>query len=132
MLAVDAAKYLHAQAVVTFSEAGATGNAFIDRLPNTPDLAVGIFTGGGGRPGVNRGARYPTLEFQVRGSAASPLTAQALAQAIHDAWHGLGATLLAAGGTTIAGARCAQSAPTYIGTDDNGRHQYSVNVEFIS
>ena len=131
MLAIDAAMYLHSQGIVTFDEDGAEGNAFIEALPSTPDLAVGIFSAGGAAPEVRNALDRPALMFVIRGGS-DPRAVQMLARQIWTAWHGLTKTELAPGGVYVGLARARESEPVAQGPDESGRHRYSVTIDFIT
>lgn len=132
MLAIDAAKYLHGLGIVVFDENGILGNAFIDTLPSEPGYAVGIYSSGGAAPETRNPMDRPALQFITRSATPDPRPAEELAQRIWTAFHGLAKTELAPGGTYVGKARAAQSRPVYIGTDDNDRPRYSVNIQFVT
>jgi hypothetical protein len=131
MLALDVAQYLDTLAVVTFDASGVSGNCFLETLPHKPDLAVMVKSTGGPAPSASNPHNRPTLQFLVRGSS-DPRPAQALAQAIWTALHHLTETELTPGGTYVGHAWAMQSEPVSLGTDEQGRHEYSVNIAFAT
>lgn len=131
MLTADIAEYLDSLGIVTYDASGVTGNVFMDTLPPTPDLAVGVYTSGGRRPAVRNAVDYPNVQLIVRGTR-DPRGAHELARDIFDAFmpaRGFDRTELVAGGAVVLSARAVQSEPVHIGVDENGRHRYSVNIE---
>jgi signal transduction histidine kinase len=73
------------------------------------------------------------VRFEVRDTGIGiPREAQELAQDFWTALHGMTDTTLTAGGTLVGLCLAAQSEPVHIGTDDNGRHMYSVNFDMIT
>lgn len=129
MPAVDIAKYLDTAGILDFDETGITGNTFIDNLPAEPDTAVGIYTGSAGPPDTKTLLDRPGLQFIVR--AASSVTAYALAVSIRTALHAQ-TNLTLTSGLLVRQMTANQSRPVYIGTDENGRHQYSVNISLLT
>jgi hypothetical protein len=130
MLAADIAQYLDDENLVTVDPSGVAGNCFIDTLPATPETAVGIFSGSAGPPDAKTSLDRPGVQLQVRGDT-DPRTAFALAEALRVKLHGL-SNLTLASGTLVKLITANQSQPVYIGTDENGRHQYSVNLSCIT
>lgn len=129
--AIALARYLYAESLVTFDEVGTGGNCFLNHLPAVPNVAVMIKqTGGQYLPdGKALGYDEPTLQLLVRGTK-DPRTGAALAQSLYDALHGLYGVTLDPSGDPVRLIDCTslQSAPAHIGTDENDRHLYSLNL----
>ena len=126
MLISQIAKYLTAAAVVTFSEDTAGGDCFIEKLPQDPDAAVALIGTGGFRSDSKLGYASPTFQVLVRGAPSDPRAAEAKAQAIYDALHGLRNTTLD-DGTWLVSCFGIQSAPVHVERDARDRHLYSLN-----
>lgn len=130
-VAVAFARDASVAGLVAFDEAGVGGNCFVNRLPSAPHLAVMIKqTGGNFLPdGKALGYDEPTLQVLVRGTK-DPRSGAALAQALYDHYHGLHAVTLDPAGEAVRLIDCSslQSGPEHIGTDENDRHMYSLNL----
>lgn len=111
---------------LTFDEVGATGEIFIEHLPQSPDVVVAVVSGGGVEATSSGPWDQPEVHFQIRGDQ-DPRTALAIWQKIYSHFHGLRNKALP-DGTYLTYALAVQSAPARIGPDDNGRHQYSLNL----
>jgi hypothetical protein len=130
MLAAALATYLDSEGVVTFDPAGVTGNAFIDELPDGPEVAVSIREVPGRASEIGVAEVNNSVQVLVRGSR-SPRTAHDLAWAIYDALHGQINTTL--GSPDYYFVLCqAAHVPGSIGQDDNRRHLYSINFNLIT
>ena len=92
------------------------GTIFLAGLPSTPDEAIAIGRYGGSEADTRLPYDEPRLQFRVRGISADVRTAEARAQAVYDALHGLGMRTLP-GGTWLQLAVAAQGGPIYIGPD---------------
>lgn len=107
---------------------GATGGTiFLAALPTSPDEAIAVARYGSGESDSKLPYDEVNLQFRCRGTLEDARKAEATAQAIYDALHGLGPRALP-GGTWLQLAVAAQGGPIYIGRDTNGRHEYTVNV----
>ena len=106
-------------------EAG--GTIFLAALPSAPDEALAIARYGGTEADSRLPYDEPSLQFLVRGRRADVRTAEANAQAVYDALHGLGMRTLP-GGMWLQLAVGTQGGPIYIGPDSNGRPEYTVNI----
>lgn len=126
MIDEQLALYLQSKGLGTFDPTGVTGDMFIGLLPETPDGALAIFPTGGFQADSKLGYSMPTLQIVVRGTM-DPRPAQQRAQAVYDALHGVRNRSFTDGGTWVVSCLGMQSAPTHIGRDDNGRHEYSLN-----
>lgn len=100
---------------------------FLASLPSAPDEAIAIGRYGGAEADGRLPYDEPRLQFRVRGDAADVRAAEDRAQAVYDALHGLGMRMLP-GGTWLQLAVGAQGGPIYIGPDQTGRPEYTVNV----
>lgn len=133
MIAVALAKYLHAQGLLIYEPSRASGDAFIAQLPSSPDAAVAIVPYGG-TPLPERGSLpwdEPTLQLLIRGVPDDPIGPHTLARRLYEALQGLHDVTLDEGGADevyLAMARCLQTDPVHIGSDENRRHRYVVNL----
>ncbi len=130
-VAVALCRYLHAQSLVSFDEVGTGGNCFYNHLPDQPSTAVMVKDTGGNltQYGASLGYDEPTLQLLFRGTR-DPRTGKAFAQSIYDHMVSLHAVTLDPDGEAVRLIDCQslQSAPAHIGTDENGRHLYSLNL----
>lgn len=127
MLAAQLAQYLDDEGVGVFDETGATGNIFIETLPDSPDEAIGIYSTGGPTPEGRHPYDNQTLQIIVRGTQ-DPRTAQATAQQIYDLLHTFRDAAFVDGGVWVVGCHAMQSGPAHIGQDESRRHEYSLNI----
>jgi hypothetical protein len=120
MLDKEVAQFLHSRSggAVVFDEEGTNGNCFLGVMPSEPDTAVMIEPSGG--PALNYPS--PTLHLIVRGT-------YALAKQVFDLLTAIDGLLLG-GGTYVVG--CLGGQPAHMGTDENGRHEYSLNFQFVT
>ncbi|MEA0553760.1 minor capsid protein [Lysinibacillus irui] len=126
MLAIELAEYLHAQKLLKFDKNGASGNTFINIIPASPSEAFGIFQTGGMQSEVKLGYDRPTLQIFYRGDK-NPIATAEKVQEIYDTLHGFSHQSFIEGGSYILSCLGLQSGPVHVGTDENGRHQYSLN-----
>lgn len=105
----------------------AGGNVFVDNVPSAPNRLVAVLTEGGPEADAKLGYDSPMAEILIRSDSASPAWALDTWRALYDAIHALRHVELP-DGTMLVYALAVQSSPNRIGTDDNGRHQYSLNV----
>lgn len=102
------------------------GTIFLAALPAAPDVAIALAR----YPGGESDSRLPydevNLQIRCRGDG-DPRTAEGAAQAVYDELHGLGMITLP-GGTWLQLAVGVQGGPIYIGRDQNGRHEFTVNL----
>ncbi|MCP2261084.1 hypothetical protein LX15_004804 [Streptoalloteichus tenebrarius] len=103
------------------------GDVFLAVLPQAPDSAVAVARYGGGEADSLLGWDEPRIQVRVRGPARDARVAEARAQAVYDALHGLGPRALV-GGTWLQLVVGVTSGPAYIGRDQAGRHEYTVNL----
>jgi len=127
MLAIELARYLHDKGLVTFDQNGSQGSCFIGTIPPKPDEAVAIYHYEGLPASTVHGYDSPRLQVRVRGTE-DPRVGFQLAQSIYEALHGFEGYLVE-GGYWIVSCEGLQSGPVHIGTDQNGRHEYTVNLE---
>jgi hypothetical protein len=122
------ALYLDSVDVATYDPDGPDGNVFIQKLPQTPDAAIGIFAVGGFPASGTHGYDEPSISIQVRGAPDDPVGALTLAEAIYGALHGLHSATLPDGSRVV---RCLgiQSGPVSIGQDDQERHELTLNFQ---
>lgn len=103
-----------------------TGDTFLHRLAEQPDEALAIARYGGTESDAKLGYDAPTIQVRVRGPLADARIAERRAQDVYDALHGISDRLLA-GGTWLTSCIGTQGGPIYIGPDELGRHEFTVN-----
>lgn len=123
MFAKALAEYLHAEDILEFDAEGVSGNTFIDHLPAEPDVAIRITEVPGNEGDFKFAYDRPSVQVWIRGDG-DPRTAQAKAQEIYVALHGLAATEV---GDYEVLWMLAVGTPGSVGSDENGRYEYVVN-----
>jgi hypothetical protein len=111
---------------LNFDENGSTGEIFVEHLPQAPDIAIAVVSGGGPEASSKDPWDQPEVHFQIRGDQ-DPRTAVALWYKLYSHFHALRNHTLP-DGTYLTYSLAVQSSPARIGPDDNGRHQYSLNL----
>lgn len=91
----------------------------------TQDDCIAVILGSAGRPNRNTGA----LQFQFLIRSADPELAETKAFEIFSHFNDKSNYVI--GTTKVVFSRGQQSVPLYTGTDDSGRHIYSVNIQAI-
>lgn len=116
----------------TYRPDSTDGTIYLLQLPQTPPspevaMAIAAYPGGDGDAGL----AYDKLRFQIRcrGSKNDKTAGYRLATAVWDALQGMGSRYLP-GGTWLVQALGVSSGPGYVGSDQNGRDEHVVNVEF--
>lgn len=110
------------------SDGSAGGTIFLATLPSTPDRCMAVARYGGAESDSKNPYDELSVQVRCRGPAADARAAEQDAQAVYDALHGLGMRELTPGGTWLQLAICGGGGPVYIGRDQNGRHEYTVNI----
>lgn len=125
--AADLAAFLEPLGLGLTRPPASGANLFSAPLPATPDLCVSLVTNGGGAPldhlsgGTRRAYYTPTVQVRVRAAADGFPAGQQLANALLEALH-----LAQPEPYTVL--KVDVSAPTYLGTDDSGRHLWGFNA----
>lgn len=105
---------------------GLDGTVYLNSLPASPDRCMAIAR----YPGPESDSKNPwdeiNVQVRIRGSADDVTTAEADAQDVYDALHGLGMRPLA-GGTWLQLMIGAQGGPIWMGRDQNERPNWAVN-----
>lgn len=132
MIARALAKHLHAAALVTYDPTGATGNVFLEHLPDAPDEALMVLSTGGNPLGAaaTYGWDEPTVQLMVRGAPDDPQTPASAAQELYDALQGLRYVTLDPGGedeVRLCVCESLQTGPYNIGRDEKGRYRFTLN-----
>jgi hypothetical protein len=129
MLVQEIAQYLSYEGFGTYSETG-DSTIFLVSMPDSPDEAIMVTPTGGYVSDVKTPYDDVTLQIIVRGTT-DPVPAMQRAQAIYDALHGfpqgVAAKSFVTDGALIIGCEGLQPSPVSMGTDENGRHEYSLN-----
>ncbi|MEV1204444.1 minor capsid protein [Microbispora rosea] len=110
------------------SDGAAGGSIFLAALPTAPDRCMAVARYGGAESDSRNPWDQPSIQIRCRGSAVDAREAEADAEAVYDALHGLGMRELTPDGTWLQLAICGGGGPVYIGRDTNGRHEFTVNV----
>lgn len=124
MFVVDIANHLEALGLLTFQET-AGGDTFIGHVPAKPDFVVVLTPTPGLAPEYAHAYDYPAFQVRVRGGGADPRPAYDKAMAIRNALHGIESQQI--GATWVVKLEAAQSEPASLGTDENGRHEFTLN-----
>lgn len=103
------------------------GTIYLTVLPPRPDVALAVALYGGTEASALHSYDEPRVQVRTRGTAEDVRSGERLAQSAYDALHGLGMITMP-GGTWLQLAVGLQSGPAYIGRDDSGRHEWTVNV----
>jgi hypothetical protein len=129
VIAIAVARYLMSLNLVTYDETVAAAcDCFIDDMPPEPDEAVMLKVTGGDNE-FKHARDIPRLQVLVRGTK-DPRVAEARATDIYSALHALRHVTLDPDDTATHLIGCkALAPPASIGTDGNGRHEYSVNFD---
>lgn len=103
-----------------------TATVFVDRLPSSPDHVVAVYGNGGFEADSKLPYDAPVAQIMIR-SDASPSWAVDTWWSIYNRLHALRHKTLP-DGTVLVYALVVQSSPIHVRTDENDRHEYSMNV----
>lgn len=126
VLEEEIAQFLDALGLANYQPSDVTGDTFLNRLPDQPDLALAVARYGGTESDAHLGYDEPSIQVRVRGPNTDPRVAAAKAQEIYNALHGITDRTMPAG-TWLSSCIGSQGGPIYIGPDQLGRHEYTVN-----
>lgn len=121
------AKLLAQLQLGVYDDVGTTGDVFLGRLPPQPDAATAVARYGAGESDSRLPYDTINLQFRIRGASTDYRAAEARAQAVYDALHGLASRTLP-GGTWLALCVGLQGGPIDIGLDDHDRPEWTVNM----
>jgi hypothetical protein len=126
-LSQQIAIFLHNRGIGVFDPSGASGNIFINTIPNHPDESIGIYTTGG--PGTDPKNEYGVHRVQllIRTIPNDPRRGEKSAREVIEAINGFNSDYLADGGHYIIDAIANESGPNNIGQDKKSRFEYSQN-----
>jgi hypothetical protein len=113
----------------TASAGGWSG--YIGKMPHAPDQAIALFEYGGTAPDITHDLAYdvyPSVQVRVRAAVNGYATGITKADAILARWHGVSNTTYT---STFYKLILASSSPVYIGTDDGGRPEWTINFRII-
>lgn len=130
MIAAAVAKYLMAQGLVIYDETLPTADCFIATLPAEPDNVVMLRPIPGRRPEVKFGYDYPSLQVWVRDT--DYRRGEERANNIYAELQSLRTIDLDVDGpdaVRLLDCQAGTSGPAYLNTDDNGRHEWSMNFD---
>lgn len=128
MIAAPVAQYLHDLGLVVYDPLQAGGNCFIDRMPDQPDHALGLFNYPGPEPDGVHGYDYPNLQVRARGGR-DPREPQAWLAQVYDALQNLHAVALP-GGIWVVSCYARQSGTAPLGPDRANRMEFTQNYGF--
>ncbi|MEU4225804.1 minor capsid protein [Nonomuraea sp. NPDC026600] len=103
------------------------GPGFVAKMPAAPDRCFVVARYGGRESSLGDNYDEPSIQYRLRSPAADVRIAEADAERLYDALHGLGPYTLP-GGTFLLLAVGVQSGPIFIGQDANGRPEYTINL----
>lgn len=129
MVAVELAQYLTAQELGVYDDIGTTGNIYINMYPSDPDEIIAIYNQQGTEADVKLPEDNTSIQIIIRGTI-DPIAAFERAQTIYNCLHGFDGYFIS-NGTYIIGCIGQQSGPISLGTDQSGRHEYSINFNLI-
>jgi len=122
------AELLALQGLGVFEPDGLGGDIFIDVLPESPDSVIALRTSGGTgdelAPNWGLDSSFPSVQIIVRSDKMNIKDAQDRAESIYKAVRRLG--------LPYDGGRIFDSVaqyPALLGTDQNGRAEYSINLQ---
>lgn len=119
MIADNIAQYLHGLAIVNYQATAATGNCFVNQMPDKPDAAVALFDYPGPAPELPWAYDTVSLQVRVRGGLDSRPPLQKLGQ-IYSALHNLHQVTLP-GGVGLVLCTAVQSGAMPLGPDRTGQ-----------
>lgn len=125
MLVAEIGNYLHMQGIGIFDATGATGDIYILTQPSTPDNCIAIYPRGGPPSDSKLGYDMVSVEILIRGNLAVDTFERA--QRIYNLMHGMKDKFFMSLGFYVVNCMADQSAPNYIGKDDNKRFEFSLN-----
>lgn len=125
----EIAQFLAQLGVANYQPDDTTGDTYLARLPVQPDEALAVARYGGTESDAHLGWDEPSIQVRVRGPNTDPRVAEDRAQAVYDALEGISDRLMPAG-TWLSSCIGSQGGPVYIGPDETGRHEYTVNFRF--
>ena len=111
----------------TYTPTSPAGDIYAPVLPDQPDAAIAVARYGGA-DSTGRDYDTPRVQIRVRGAAGDARPVEERAQRVYDALHGLRRRLLP-GGSWLVLCTARQAGPIYIGRDQNGRHEYVINLD---
>lgn len=111
----------------TYAPDTVTGNLFLGKLPDAPDLAVALALYPGPESDAKLGYDELRLQFRIRGPARDYRVGKTLAQQVYDELHGMPSRYLA-GGTWMVDLIGQQAGPIDFGPDDHHRPEWTVNM----
>ena len=122
------AEYIQAQGLGVYDPIGVNGDIYIDNLPAAPDEVIMIRATGGTpdeyAPKWGLDSSFPSVQIIVRSDKISLAAAANRAEAIYKSLRRL--SLPYDGGRIF---DTVTQAPAMIGTDENGRAEYSINLQ---
>ncbi|MEV4837789.1 minor capsid protein [Nonomuraea sp. NPDC049486] len=102
------------------------GPLYATKMPASPDRAVAVARYGGPESRLADNYDEPRVQFRTRGPSTDHRVAERDAELLYDALNGLQDVALP-GGTRLSLMVGLQAGPVYIGQDQNGRAEFTVN-----
>lgn len=130
MIIEEMAAYIDDKGLGTYSPDSAGGNIFLEEMPPAPDDAICVYSTGGSPGDAGTSIRRPSAQIIVRGVDLAETMVRA--SAIHALFNDSSIREFTPGGTRVMLCQCRQSEASHIGTDENGRHEYTINVATIT
>jgi hypothetical protein len=130
-LLVEILAYLVSNSICSSGTASANGwSGYIGKMPSAPDRCIGLFEYGGMAPDMTHDKAYdvnPSLQVRIRAEnlgSTGYATGIAKADAVLALLHGVSNTTLSSKPYKLI---LATGSPMYLGTDDKGRPEWTVN-----
>ena len=131
-LLAEISAYLVTNSIGTSGTASANGwSIYLGKMTAAPDRQIGLFEYGGLPSELTHDKamdEYPSLQIRVRAEQNGYSTGIAKAVAIRALLHGLSNTTLT---STKYKLIRAMNSPAYIGTDDKGRPEWTINFQIV-
>ena len=126
-LVTGLARYIGANVVGLDWSLADGGNVFEDHQPADPDLSVTVYSTGGPEPQLAHTSNEQRAQLVFRAEPEAATGATDLWWAVFHVIHGLRRVELP-DGTKLAWLIVVNGAPVSMGTDENGRMEFSMNV----
>ncbi|MEU3162897.1 minor capsid protein [Streptosporangium sp. NPDC006930] len=103
------------------------GSIFLTKMPTAPDTCLVVARYGGPESSLGDDYDEPSIQVRARGPATDVRVAERKAEDVYTAFNGLGRRYLA-DGTWLQLMVGNQAGPIFIGVDQNGRPEFTVNL----
>lgn len=126
-VSADFAWLLHDLGLGVYRPDQTGGDIYLGTRPPSPYLCLAVARYPGGEASAKYGDDEPNVQVWVRGPAGDAVGAETRAQQVYDRLHGLPDTTVLRSGTPLVTCIGTMSGPVYLGADDHGCHEWSVN-----